>query len=69
MTGGDKLSATGACLNPAIAFGTSIAMLLNQGGTGLRWIWLYCSLPFAGAILGVSFHEFLYKKFITSYKV
>ena len=41
-------------------------MLLESGGDGLKWIWLYCSLPFAGAIIGVSFHEFLYKKIHSS---
>lgn len=66
MCAGNYLTATGACLNPAIALGTTIVMFFNDGGIGFKWIWLYCSIPFGGAILAVTFHEFLYKKIKTA---
>ena len=61
MCAGNYITATGSCLNPAIGIGTSIVMLFNDGSVGLKWIWLYGLLPFAGAILAVFFHEFIFK--------
>mmetsp|Transcript_19494 Transcript_19494/g.18616 ORF Transcript_19494/g.18616 Transcript_19494/m.18616 type:complete len:108 (+) Transcript_19494:531-854(+) len=62
LCGATYLTATGACLNPAIALGTSIAMLFSEGGEGFKWVWLYGAVPFGGAILGVVFHEFIFKQ-------
>jgi glycerol uptake facilitator-like aquaporin len=62
MCASNHLTATGSCLNPAIALGTSLVMLFNDGGSGFKWVWLYTLVPFAGAILGVVFHEFVFKR-------
>lgn len=62
MCAGNYLTATGSCLNPAIALGTSLMMLFADGGSGFKWIWLYGLVPFGGAILAVIFHEFVFKK-------
>lgn len=38
-------------------------MFMDTGkGEELKWIWLYIFLPFAGSILALVFHEFIFKK-------
>jgi glycerol uptake facilitator-like aquaporin len=49
-------------LNPAIAIGTSFTQLFDQGSIGFKYVWLFGLFPFAGALVGVLFHEFFYKK-------
>ena len=52
-----------ACLNPAIAIGSSFAILFDSYSTiGLELIWLFALMPLAGGIAAVFFHEIVYKK-------
>lgn len=62
MCGAKRNTSSGACLNPAVAIGTSFTQLFSQGGPGFKWVWLYGGLPFAGSILAVIFFEFVFKK-------
>ena len=52
----------GACLNPAIAVGITLASLINTGGKAFTYFWIYPVMPFAGAIGAWAFYEFIYKK-------
>lgn len=61
MCAGNHITLSGACLNPGIAIGTSFTQLYI-GGDGIKWIWLYGGLPFAGAVIAVLFYEFIFKK-------
>ena len=54
------------CLNPAIGISTTIVMTFNGDTEGIKWIWLYGLIPFAGSLVGVIFHEFIYKKVVDS---
>ena len=47
---------TGALLNPALAFGTQIISL--DFSYGIQ----YTLMPFAGALTGFLFHEFVFKR-------
>jgi glycerol uptake facilitator-like aquaporin len=51
----------GPVLNPAIALGTTLIMLVNQADKCGNF-WLYVLLPFIGSVLAVLFHEFVFKK-------
>lgn len=62
MLSGFNVTFSGAVLNPAIGFGTSLTMLFDKGAKAFSFVWLYSLLPFAGAILAVLFHEFVFKK-------
>ena len=65
MCAGSHVTASGACLNPGIAIGTSFTMLFSSstsGGDGMKWVWLYGGVPFIGAIVAVLFYEFVFKK-------
>jgi glycerol uptake facilitator-like aquaporin len=62
MCAGNHITASGAVLNPAISIGTSFTQLFVWGGTGIKWIWLYGGIPFAGAVIAVLFYEFIFKK-------
>lgn len=50
------------CLNPAISLMTCFVMLFQGVGTGMKWFWIYLLFPFLGSVLGVIFHEVLYKR-------
>lgn len=56
------LSNYAAILNPAIAIGIFLASWFNDIGDAFKWVWLYPTVPFLGAILAVIFFEFVYKK-------
>ena len=63
FNGGNKLYTNyGACMNPAIAIGITIASLISDGTSSFKYIWLYPLLPFAGSLLAFVFYEFVYKK-------
>ena len=62
MCAASHVTKSGACLNPAIAIGTTFAMLFDDGGFYFKWIWLYGGVPFGGAIVAVLFYEFVFKK-------
>lgn len=62
MLAGRTNCLAGQVLNPAIAIGTSFTQLFDQGSIGFKYVWLYGLFPFAGALVGVLFHEFFYKK-------
>ena len=51
----------GAVLNPAIAIGTTLTMLVNNASVCTN-IWLFALIPLGGAVLAVLFHEFVFKK-------
>ena len=51
-----------ACLNPAIAFGTSFEQTYAGESGGWSRSYIYFPVPFIGSILAVVFHEFVYKK-------
>jgi glycerol uptake facilitator-like aquaporin len=53
-----NLTLCGVVLNPAIGFGANIVM----GTQGLKYIWLYAAVPLGGGIVGLLFHEFVFKK-------
>ena len=52
---GLTVSTYGAVLNPAIAFGITFASIFPYPGTTLKWIWIFCGLPFGGAIIAIIF--------------
>lgn len=52
----------GAVANPAIALGIQIAGLFDSGFESLKTMYIYPTVPFAGAILAVLFYELIYKK-------
>jgi len=54
-------SVSGAVLNPAIAIGTTITMLIKTPDACAN-NWIFVCLPFAGALIAVLFHEFFFKK-------
>ena len=54
-------SVSGAVLNPAIAIGTTITMLIKTPDICAN-NWIFAGLPFAGALIAVLFHEFFFKK-------
>ncbi len=60
--GGTVTYPYGACLNPAIAVGITLASLFNTGGKAFTYFWIYPVMPFAGAIGAWAFYEFIYKK-------
>lgn len=37
-------------------------MLLSGDTEGMKWFWIYTPMPFAGALLALFFHEFVYKR-------
>lgn len=49
-------------INPAIGLGLCIASLFKDTAAGLKAFWIFGAFPFAGAILAVLFHEFVFKK-------
>ena len=56
-------SVSGAVLNPAIAIGTTITMLIKTpDAISISNNWIFVCLPFAGALIAVLFHEFFFKK-------
>jgi glycerol uptake facilitator-like aquaporin len=59
---GILISTYGAVLNPAIAFGITFASVFPYPGTTLKWIWIFCGLPFAGSIIAIIFYRFIYLK-------
>ena len=61
MLNGTTFTPSGAVLNPAIAFGTSLTQLFVDANR-FKWVWIYTLFPFAGAVLAVLFYEFVFKK-------
>ena len=61
MTGAPDLMSYG-CLNPAIGFMSALVMSFSGNPIGMKWFWIYLSVPFAGALLGVFFFEVIYKR-------
>ena len=51
-----------ACLNPAIGVGTALVQLFKGNLYGIEWFWIYLAFPVVGALLGVFFHEIIYKR-------
>lgn len=51
-----------ACLNPAIAFGTSFEQTYAGSSDGWKRAYVYFPVPFIGGIIAVIFHELIYKK-------
>lgn len=65
MFAGDLTTATlvyGAVANPAIALGIEMSSLFSGGFSAWRAIYLYPTVPFAGAFLAVLFYEMVYKR-------
>lgn len=62
MLAARRLTYSGAVLNPAIAFGSSIIQFIAMGFEGFEWVWLYTFVPFGGGLLAVLFFEFAFKK-------
>jgi len=62
MLCGQSFTRSGACLNPAIAIGTSFTQLFAHGTDEFKYIWLYGLFPFIGSVIAVLFHEFVFKK-------
>jgi glycerol uptake facilitator-like aquaporin len=60
--GRNVISNYGACLNPAIALGITMASLFSDGASTLTYTWIYPVLPFAGSFVAYLFYEFVYKK-------
>jgi glycerol uptake facilitator-like aquaporin len=52
----------GAVANPAIALGICLAGLFGNGIKSFEAIYIYPTIPFAGAFLAVLFYELIYKK-------
>lgn len=61
MVGATSYSGYGV-LNPAIGMATTLVMSFDGNTEGLKWFWIYLAFPFAGSIVGVLFHEFVYKQ-------
>jgi phosphate/sulfate permease len=55
-----------ACINPAVAIGASFQELYTGSADGWRVSYVYLLSPFLGGILAVFFHEFIYKKVMTT---
>ncbi|CDW80400.1 probable aquaporin pip2-5-like [Stylonychia lemnae] len=51
-----------ACLNPAVAFGTSFQQLYTGSADGWSVSYVYLPSPFIGGLIAVIFFEFVYKK-------
>ncbi len=63
MCAGNFVTASGACLNPAIGFGTSFTMLFDWNNYyGIELIWLYAAIPFGGSVLAIIFYELIFRK-------
>ena len=60
--GSFKITNYGACLNPAIAAGITIAAIVTEGAKSLTYCWIYPVMPFCGAFLAFLFYELVYKK-------
>ncbi len=57
------LPISGAVFNPAIALGVDIAGVIAGAGTSaLAKVWLYVVCPAGGALLGLLYHNCIYKK-------
>lgn len=52
----------GAIANPAIALGIQMSTLFNEGFSAWKALYLYPTVPFAGAFLAVLFYEMVYKR-------
>ena len=52
----------GAVANPAIAMGIQMSTLFNDGFSAWKAIYLYPTVPFAGAFMAVMFYEMVYKR-------
>lgn len=55
-------SNTRAVLNPAIGLMSPLVSLFEGNTDPMKWFWIYLSFPFVGSLVGVFFHEFVYKK-------
>ena len=63
LCGGIIVTRSGACLNPAIGFGTSFTMLFDWTNKyGIELIWLYAAVPFGGSIIAIIFYELIFRK-------
>lgn len=60
--GSVKVSNYGACLNPAVSMGITLAALVTKGANSLKFVWIYPTMPFAGSLLAFLFYELVYKK-------
>merc|ERR1712166_526875 len=60
--GSIKVTNYGACLNPAIALGITLAAVVTEGAQSLTYCWIYPVMPFAGSFLAFLFYELVYKK-------
>ena len=62
MLNGKTVTQSGAVLNPAIAIGTNLVMMIDEGVYMFNYVWIYALFPLAGSVLAVIFHEFVFKK-------
>ena len=63
VVGGKPATTTyGAVMNPAVALGIALSGFFGDGWDSWNAIYLYPTIPFGGAVLGVIFYEFIYKK-------
>jgi len=51
---------TSGSLNPAVAFGIEMTMLMN--GKSIGDFWIYLPMPFVGAVLALMFYQLVYLK-------
>jgi glycerol uptake facilitator-like aquaporin len=56
------VSSMGACLNPAIAVGVTLASIIVNPGESLKWFWLYWGCPMIGSVVCIIFYRFIYLK-------
>ena len=52
----------GACLNPALALGISVAAVIENGSRSLSFLWIFAVMPVLGALAGVVCVELVHKK-------
>ncbi len=58
---GFTITLSGAVLNPAIGIAVSLIQLFKSVEQ-FKYVWIYGLFPFAGAVIAVLFHEFVFKK-------
>ena len=61
MMNGFTITLSGAVLNPAIGVAVSLIQLFKSVEQ-FKYVWIYGLFPFAGAVIAVLFHEFVFKK-------
>lgn len=62
MLNGNKVTLSGAVLNPAIGIATNLTMWWSNGPMYFQYVWIYSLMPIGGAVLAVIFYEYVFKK-------